>query len=242
LRKPFIDGGNDTLGGATMRPVLIAFVILTVTAGRSAAQSSKIVTAEMLVELPARTATSSAGSDKVTLKGFGVGAGFPIGKASLEFAGLWHSAEIDIDRDIGATAITEARVVNRDIPFVAAIRFRPSCPDRWCAEIDGGAGINFSRRTITTIGDCGSASQPLSTCRAITGTATVVNKEEPTVFVGTAVTMRVGDRLDIGPSFRLWYVGRYRDKTVGHAAVLSNQRTPSNGRIELGATVVWHLK
>ena len=206
------------------------------------AQNPTYVSAAAVVELPTRTSTTFETSEKVQIRGLNLGVGFPLAKASLEFSGIWHTAEIDIER-AGDPKIFEERIVNRDLPLVAAIRYKPFCPDRWCAEVNGGFGINFSRRSIYRMADCGTQTQPVSPC-LIAGKAPPIihNKEEPTVFIGTAVTMRVMDRLELGPSFRLWYVRRYRDLSTGNDAILSRRRTPNNERLELGVTAIWHLK
>jgi hypothetical protein len=215
-------------------------LLLAVTANAEAQAASYLV-AGGLIELPKRTQTTAGGSEAAAVRGVSLGVGFPLGKASLEFAGFWHSAEVDIDRE-GATTVSEMRVRNRDVPLVAAIRYQPSCFDKWCAEIGGGFGINFSRRQIERIGLCGTVSLPMSPCTPVTPASfqvIEVSKEEPTFYIGTTVTIVVLQRLEVGPSFRLWYVRRYRDEIGG---IVNLRRTPSNERIEIGFNAIWHFK
>jgi len=202
------------------------------------AQKATYLVGGAVIELPPRTQTTSTASESVTVKGVSLGVGFPLGKANLEFAGFWHSAETDIDYE-GATTVSELRVRNRDFPFVAVIRFQPSCLDKWCAEVAGGFGVNFSRRLTERIGACGTVSQPISPCTPASGPVSILNKEEPTIFIGTTVTAVLFNRIEVGPTFRLWYVRRYRDEL---GPQINLRRTPNNGRLELGATVIWHFK
>ena len=201
------------------------------------AQAASYLVGGGMLELPARTATTSTKTEKVTIKGFNLGVGFPLGKAGLEFTGFWHSEETDIERE-GDAAVSEVRVRNRDFPFMAAIRYKPYCPDRWCAEVGGGFGVNFSRRLTERIGACGTVLQPVSPCVPVQGAVTELTKQEPTVFIGTAVTVRVMDRLELGPTFRIWYVRRYRDEL---GSQINLRRTPNNDRLELGFTAIWHF-
>lgn len=221
---------------------LIAFLcVLSATAGTAHAQGPSYLVAGGVIELPTRTVTASTTSDTISIMGFNAGVGFPLGKASLEFAGFWHTAESDIERD-GELTITEIRIQNRDIPLVASVRYKPRCPDRWCAEVAGGFGINFSRRSTVRVGDCGTYPNYVSPCTPTQVPLSTSNKEEPTFFFGAAFTMRIMDRIDLGPAVRLWYVGRYRDQTQGHAAQIYNRRTPNNERLEVGFTAVWRLQ
>ena len=222
-----------------MNRAVIAFLCVTsALAGRAQAQSATYVTGGVSFELPTRTSTTPASAANLTIKGFNLGVGFPLGKADLEFNGVWHSAETDVDRS-GEPNVFETRVVNRDIPILATIRFQPACQARWCVEVLGGFGINFSRRSFLRIGNCGTASQPVTPCAQTSVGLPPSNKEEPTGFFGMAVTMAVAHRLEIGPSVRVWYVNRYRDQTA--ATSLTNRWVPDNERLELGMTAVWYL-
>lgn len=219
-----------------IRAALASLCVLILTPRHADAQAATYLLTGGTMEVPKRDSTTSTGTERVSIGSVNLGVGFPLARlASLEFAGFWHSAETDVDRD-GRTTFSEYRVRNRDFPLVAAIRFQPVCPDRWCAEIDGGFGINFSRRSITKIGDCGtSANGP---CVAAPGTETNVNKEEFTMFFGTAVTVVVANRMEIGPTLRLWWVRRYRDAL----SPINVARTPGNERLEVGVTMIWHFR
>jgi hypothetical protein len=72
----------------------------------------------------------------------------------------------------------------------------------------------------------------------VQGDVIELTKQEPTVFIGTAVTVRVMDRLELGPTFRIWYVRRYRDEL---GSQINLRRTPNNDRLELGFTAIWHF-
>jgi hypothetical protein len=210
-------------------------------AGRAEAQKATYVTASPALEVPPRDAKTPATSERVTIKGLNFGVGFPLGRASLEFLGGWRSAEIDVDRG-GDAELTETRVTNRDIPLVAAIRFAPDCPARWCAEVNAGFGINFSRRSLVRVGTCGTVQQPVLPCTPASVALLPVNKEDPTGFIGGAVTALYFRHLEIGPSLRLWYVRRYRDKTGSSQGMRDIRRTPNNERLEIGFTAIWHFR
>lgn len=219
-----------------VRAGLIGLGVLVVTPATSEAQAASYLVTGVTFEVPKRDSTTSSGAEKVAIGGVNLGVGFPLARsASLEFAGVWHSAETDVDRD-GKPTFSEYRVRNRDFPLVAGIRFQPFCPDRWCAEINGGFGINFSRRAIAKIGECGTL--PNGPCVPSQGTVTDVNKEEFTLYFGTSVTVVVANRMEIGPTLRLWYVNRYRDELNP----INVARTPGNERLEVGFTAVWHFR
>src|SRR6185503_3961604 len=193
--------------------MLASALFICVAAGPAEAQKATYITASPALEVPPRDAKTPATSERVTIKGLNFGVGFPLGRASLEFLGGWRTAEVDVDRD-GDVALTETRVTNRDFPFVAAFRFAPECPATWCAEVNAGFGINFSRRSLLKVGNCGTVQQPVLPCSPASVALLPVNKEDPTGFIGGAVTALYFRHLEIGPSLRLWYVRRYRDKTV----------------------------
>jgi hypothetical protein len=107
--------------------------------------------------------------------------------------------------------------------------------------VNAGFGLNFSRRSLQRIGDCGTAQQPALPCTPTSVSLTPVNKEDPTGFIGAAVTALVGRHLEVGPALRLWYVRRYRDKTISSESTRDKRRTPNNERLELGLTAIWHF-
>lgn len=224
------------------RLIAVCACIVAVSAGHAEAQTPGYLVAGITVELPRRTATTSTGSETIAIKGLSLGVGFPQTKvASLEFSGVWHTWETDIERE-GEILLIEERIRNRDLPFVATVRFTTRCPDRWCAEVVGGGGINFSRRLTQKIGDCGTVLQPSIPCTPAHAPETVRGKEEPTVVFGADLKVRLFDRLDLGPTFRLWYIWRYRDKTTSRAAQIDLRRTPSNERLEVGVTATVYLR
>lgn len=216
--------------------------VLAIGAGTAEAQKATYLTGSAAIEVPPRDATTPSTSERTTIRGVNFGVGFPLGRASLEFLGGWRSTETDVDRT-GEVALTETRVKNRDIPFVAAIRIAPpNCPARFCAEVNAGFGFNFSRRSLVRIGTCGTVQQPSLPCTPAAVALEPVNKEDPTGFIGAAATAVVFGRIEIGPSLRLWYVRRYRDKTPSFAGGLDQRRTPNNERLEVGVTAVWYFR
>ena len=91
-------------------------------------QPPTYVIGTFLTELPARSVTALSGeAARVTISGGGLGLGFPLGKATIEFVGVWHSKETRAAFE-GTTARTPVRTDNRDVPLVTIVRFRPWCP------------------------------------------------------------------------------------------------------------------
>ena len=223
----------------SVRAVLLA-ACLVLPASTNAQTPSHVIVGPVL-ELPARTITESGGSRTLTIRGASVGVAFPLTHVSLEFFGVWHSRESSLERD-DETLVSEYRLQSRDVPLVAALRFRPRCPNLWCVELVSGGGLNLSRRSAVKIGNCGPAPVPAGPCAPTNVPLIVRNKEEPTVMFGADVMFRVFDRLDLGPSLRLWYVWRYADRTRDSSAPIYQQRIPSAERIEIGVHATVRLK
>ena len=136
------------------------------------------------------------------LNGVTFGGGVPLtATVSVEGSIGWYAAR---SRDFSYSTpfgFTQRHNVDRDVPLVGAVRWSPRCAGRVCADVIGGAGVNFhlvtSRRLFTCpppgmFGPCVESDRVDET-----------NHTEFLMTGGVDVKVRLNRRLAVVPGVRL---------------------------------------
>ena len=136
------------------------------------------------------------------LNGVTFGGGVPLTTSlSVEGSIGWYAArsrDFSFNTPFGST---ERHTVDRDVPLAGAIRWSMACAGRVCADLVGGAGVNFHLVRSRSIRTC-PPSGLLISCVA-SDRVDEMNHTEFLMTGGVDVRVRLSRRFAVMPGFRL---------------------------------------